>query len=76
MDTSQEESSDFSEDDLAEPLFPKKRIEETKDVWTNLFKTCPPHLQNRIFYLLSTKYPNVVSKHSVDFGKCTLPDCI
>ena len=32
MDTAQEDSSDFSEDDLAEPLFPKKQIEETKDV--------------------------------------------
>ena len=74
MDTAQEDSSDFSEDDLAEPLFPKKQIEETKDVWTNLLKSCPPHLQNRVFYLLSTKYPNVVSKHSVDFGRCTLPD--
>ena len=74
MDEILTETSDFTEDDMAESLFPKIRIEESKQVWENLLGSCPKHLQNRVFHLLTTKFPNVVSKHSVDFGKCTLPD--
>ena len=74
LNDNSEQSSDFSESDFAENLQPKKRVEEPKQVWENLLKNCPTHLQNKIFYLLSSKYPNVVSKNSMDFGRCTLPD--
>ena len=68
------ESETMSEDDLAPDLFSKKRIEEPKAVWSKVLESVPNNLRKRVFYTLTEKYPNVVSKNGTDFGECSLED--
>ena len=66
------ESSAVGESDLADELFTKIRIPESSKVWEDLLKDVPEHLRKRTFHMLTEKYPNVVSRHSTDFGCCNL----
>jgi hypothetical protein len=71
---SSEDSSAPDEDDLCEPLFQPRRISSSVETWTSLLKHVPEYLRKKVFYLLTTKYPKVIAKSTVDFGECTLPN--
>ena len=73
-DSSEESSDAPSEDDLCESFFQTRRITSTADTWTSLLKHVPVYLRKKVFYLLTTKYPEVIAKSTVDFGECTLPN--
>ena len=70
---SDENSSVAEESDHAESLMPQ-RIPDPPHVWKDVLADVPTHLQKRVFNLLTEKHPNIVSKSSVDFGTCVLPD--
>ena len=70
--TDDESDSTFSEEDLVEDLFYKIRIPDSKTVWTQVLKDVPTHVQDKVFYLLTQKHCKIVSKHSTDFGECTV----
>ena len=74
QDLDEASGEDLSEDDLCESIFEKRRISSSEETWSNLLKHVPSHLQKKVFYLLTEKYPNVVAKSTVDFGRCTIPN--
>ena len=63
-----------SEDDLCEAIFVPRRITSSAETWTSLLKHVPNYLRKKVFYLLTSKYPDVIAKTTVDFGECTLPN--
>ena len=67
-------SSAPSEDDLCESIFQPRRISSSADTWNSLLKHVPAYLQKTVFHMLTSKYPDVIAKTTVDFGKCTLPN--
>lgn len=71
---SDSESAVANESDLGEDLLHKIRIPEPDTVWKDVLENVPPHLQKKVFHLLTEKYKDVVAKHSLDFGCCTLVD--
>ena len=66
------DSPPLSESDFADELFTKIRIPDSDKVWEKVLKDVPQHLRKRTFHMLTEKYPNVVSRHSTDFGHCNL----
>ena len=73
-DSSDESSEAPSEDDLCESIFQTRRITSSTETWTSLLKHVPVYLRKKVFHLLTSKYPDVIAKSTVDFGKCTLPN--
>ena len=73
-DSSEDSSEAPSEDDLCESIFQTRRITSSTETWTSLLKHVPVYLRKKVFHLLTSKYPDVIAKSTVDFGKCTLPN--
>ena len=68
------ESPVMSESDMGEDIFKKIRIPDSSKIWKEVLADVPDHLQKRVFHLLTTRFENVVSKFSTDFGCCSLQD--
>ena len=66
------EAGDLS--DVVEEMLPPEKIKVSPEIWEDVLKNVPVHLKAKVFKLLTTTYPNVVSKGNVDFGSCTLPN--